>query len=117
MRYCYDSVSSGVFLLKLRCQGTSHHFVNIHGVNYKKSTEDASDALTLAYTLEGVRSEKLPRSLAVSCFWMGVGRESNLENSSKFRIYTIENPTFDTPHFGRGQNRKVNICPSPLPYP
>ena len=47
----------------------------------------------------------------------GRGRESNLENSSIFPIYTIKNPTFDTPHFGRGQNRKVNFCPSHLLYP
>ena len=34
-------------------------------------------------------------------------RGSDLENTSRFGIYTIESPIFDTPHNGRGQNWSI----------
>ena len=42
---------------------------------------------------------------------------SDLENSPRFGIYTNENPTFNNPQDGRGQNREVRFCPFPLPSP
>ena len=39
---------------------------------------------------------------------------SDLTNSTRFRIYTIENTTFDTSHNGRDQKLEINFCPSPF---
>ena len=42
-------------------------------------------------------------------------RPQNLENPSRFCIYTIKTPTFDTPHYGRDQIGKVIFASLLLP--
>ena len=55
----------------------------------------------------------LPLAPLLAAPWGGGG--PSLENSSRFGIYTIENPTFDTPRHTQGYKSKQGTLFLPLP--